>query len=128
MTKRYYRPALSLTRQQLQHSRAAERAAALLLGVPYNGERSIGNRTQVRVIDRPEHHCLCVRESDLDRYGNVPFVLVRKEDNRCTILGWVMGREARKIGRRADNGDMKRMPMWMVEDYLLHPITTLESV
>jgi hypothetical protein len=102
---------------------AGELAAAILLGVEWTGEAcdtqsaDIGTRTQVRTLTRASSRRLLVRPYDLRKYGNVPFVLVRmQEDKRTfTILGWCMGDEVPQRGELTDGGNPDRPLVYLVD-------------
>ncbi len=115
---------------------AAELAASLMLGVawttsekndPYGAD--IGERTQVRSSGKlRSSHSLIVRSRDIEKYGDVPFLLVIQEGKAFRILGWMMSFEALKVGRLWDGGDSKRPDAWFVHESLLHHIQTLKVV
>lgn len=115
---------------------AAELAAALLLDVPWTASLlndpcgpDIGSRTQVRSSNRPRnHHSLIVRPRDIEKYNDVPFVLVIQRGCHFTIKGWMMAFEATKEGRLWNGGDRQRPDAWFVGEEKLHDITTLSWV
>jgi hypothetical protein len=114
---------------------AAEFAASKIFNVKWTAAHpnsppdgpDIGNRTQVRHIARPSSKCLLVRPSDLQKYGNVPFVLVRRQGNQFTLLGWIMAEEAQGIVPLTDKGN-GRPPAWFVPEYFLHSIEKLRNI
>jgi hypothetical protein len=114
----------------------AELAASLLLGVPWTAGRSadkygpdIGTRTQVRSSNKPRSsHCLIVRPRDIEKYGNVPFVLVIQAGRLFRIHGWTMALDAATDEFRWDGGDRQRPEAWFVPEAKLLPIDTLEGV
>lgn len=125
------------TREMEDGGAAAEMAAALMLGVPWSASLpghgqngpDIGTRTQVRSsnVRRASHH-LIVRDRDISKYGDTPFVLVIQQDRTFRILGWMMSHEARRIGRVWDGGDRSRPPAYFVHQSYLLPIETLEGI
>lgn len=114
----------------------AELAASLLLGVPWTARydddpcsADIGTRTQVRSSNKPRpSHCLIVRQRDLDKYGNVPFLLVIQTGQMFRIHGWMMAFDAARPEFLWDGGDPARPKAWFVPERRLHPIETLEGV
>jgi hypothetical protein len=112
--------------------RAAELAAARYYRVAWTSSRpdahrdgpDIGRRTQVRHIGNPTHS-LIVRPREIERYGNVPFVLVFRAGRTFTIRGWVMAYEARRVGRWTNAGRADRPPAWFVAQGLLRPAEEL---
>lgn len=122
------------TREMEAGGAAAEMATALLLGVPWAaGEPGndpygpdIGTRTQVRSSNKPRpRHSLIVRSRDIEKYGDVPFVLVIQTGRVFTIHGWMMAFEAVKKGRLWDGGDGGRPEAWFVPEEKLHDIDSL---
>ena len=115
---------------------AAELAASLILRVPWTASIAdnyfgpdIGVRTQVRSSNKLRRsHCLIVRERDLDKYGNVPFVLVIQTFNTFKIHGWMMSVEATTAGNLWDGGDSGRPPAWFVPEAKLYSIDTLKDI
>ncbi len=118
----------SITRDDEVGGHAGELAAALMLGVDWTGMKSsnfssnsssnsadVGHFTQVRTLTRDTSRCLLVRPHDLEKYGNVPFVLVRRSGNRFYLLGWIWGFEAKTLGRMTDGGDKTRPPVYLVD-------------
>lgn len=114
---------------------AAELAVSVYLGVRWAGAvgnssygPDVGERTQVRSSNRPrKHHCLIVRQRDIDKYGNVPFVLVIQEGNRFEIKGWAWAQDAVRRGRFSDGGDKDRPKAWFLGEEFLRPIEDLED-
>jgi hypothetical protein len=116
-------------------AQAAELAAAKWFRVPWTsslpGARKdgpdIGRRTQVRRI---QHHSrsLIVRPSDIDKYGNVPFVLVYQGGDQFTLLGWIMAYDARRVGEWTKAGRIDRPPAWFVSQCRLRAIEALTDV
>lgn len=109
----------------------AELAVAKYYGVPWTASLpghtakspDVGARTQVRssFVQRSSHH-LQIRNRDIDKYGNVPYILVIQTGNIFEIKGWIMCEEGLKVCRVYDaNG---RPPVFQVhESKLLHPDT-----
>lgn len=114
----------------------AELAASLMLGVEWTASKSndpfgpdIGTRTQVRSSNKPRgHHSLIVRPRDIEKYGDVPFLLVIQNGPNFVIKGWMMALEATRVGRLWDGNDRQRPEAWFVPEEKLHPIETLEVV
>lgn len=113
---------------------AAEMALAQYLGVEWTARDSqdpkgpdVGERTQVRSshVERAFHH-LIVRTRDIEKYGNVPFVLVIRKGNAFFVKGWMMSYEAVNVGRWWDGGDSGRPPAYFVPEDKLYSIDTLE--
>lgn len=117
------------------HGYCGELAAALLLGVEWTGGAEdataagsdIGRQTQVRTLVHGTSHRLLVRPHDLHKYGNVPFVLVRREadGDTYTLLGWCYAFEVPLRGKLTDGGDPSRPPCYLVHPAALRPIDTL---
>jgi hypothetical protein len=112
---------------------AAELAAAIALNVYWTGSEGnssasdIGQRTQVRCLLKETSRCLLIRESEIRKYGNVPFVLVRYREGKFLILGWIMAEKAKEVGKLTDGGDASRPPMYLVEQKHLHSVFTLHN-
>jgi hypothetical protein len=114
---------------------AAELATAKLFGVPWTASLpgasrdgpDIGRRTQVRCPKRPGLR-LIVREWDIAKYGDVPFVLVYREGCRFTFPGWLMSHEARQVGQWTDAGRSDRGRAWFIDQRKLRPIKSLEDL
>lgn len=113
----------------------AELAAALMLGVEWSARNScdtngpdIGQRTQVRSSSKERSsHSLIVRSRDLEKYGNVPFVLIIQQGAKFRILGWMMAFEATQKGRLWD-GNNDRPQAWFVSQDYLHNTQLLRIV
>lgn len=114
----------------------AELAASILLGVEWTGEKNlgpyaadIGTRTQVRSSNKPRsRHSLIVRQRDLDKYGDVPFLLVIQTGNTFRIHGWMMAKEAAQDRFLWDGGDKTRPKAWFVPERFLYSIEKMEGI
>jgi hypothetical protein len=84
----------------------------------------IGSRTQVRssYIPRASHH-LQIRPKDIEKYGNVPYVLVIQNQNRFEIKGWIMAFDGLKVARVYDGNG--RPPVYQIHESKLLPPDTL---
>lgn len=108
---------------------ASELACALLLKLPWTASvqgsaygPDIGTRTQVRSTCKARvHHSLIVRDRDLCKYGNVPFILVVQEGKTFSLLGWLMAQDATVKGKFWDGG-LDRPGAWFVSQYKLRPM------
>ncbi len=125
-----------ISREDEAGGAAAELAVARLLGVEWTAGQpghdtygpDVGTRTQVRSSNkpRPSHH-LIVRSRDIEKYHDVPFVLVIQTGTQFDVKGWCMAYEALEIGRLWDGGNSQRPDAWFVHESKLHPIETLEN-
>lgn len=114
---------------------AAEIAAALFLGVPWTAQHAddpygadVGLRTQIRSTNKVRHsHSLIVRQRDLQKYGNVPFILVVQTGNRFELKGWAMAYDVKTRGREWDGGDHSRPPAYFLHESQLQPMATLTA-
>jgi hypothetical protein len=114
----------------------AELAASLMLGVCWtagmNDDRfgpDIGTRTQVRSSNKPRRsHCLIIRQRDIDKYGNVPFLLVIQTGNTFRVHGWMMAQEAAQDKFLWDGGDTTRPKAWFVPERFLHKVDEMEGM
>lgn len=122
-----------LTREIERMSAAAELAVSLYLGVKWTSSQTddafssdVGERTQVRSsgASRKKHN-LIVRQRDIEKYGDVPFVLVTWSDRIFTIRGWTMSCKTSLLGRFWDGGDSSRPKAWFVPENALCPIGML---
>ncbi len=97
--------------------------------MPDNGTKGpdIGKRTQVRSSNkyRPSHSLL-IRPRDIEKYGDVPYVLVIQNGCEFNIKGWIMAFDGLKIARVYD--DNGRPPVYMIHESKLHGPETLGSV
>ncbi len=124
-----------ITREDEIGGAQAELAAAKLLGVKWSaGEQEaprngpdIGHRTQVRHVWKAFSKSLIIRPWDIQKYGDVPFVLMRKQGPKFIAKGWIMGSEAMSICPLTDKGT-GRPPAWFVSENQLHPIQELRDV
>jgi hypothetical protein len=113
----------------------AEFAASRIFGVKWSaGERNarkdgpdIGRRTQVRRVIKLSSKSLIIRPWDLQKYGDVPFLLMRQEGNVFAARGWIMACEAGRVCQLTDKGT-GRPPAWFVRESQLHPIEHLKDV
>ncbi len=115
---------------------AAELAMSLLFRVEWTAcsnpspmTPDIGLRTQVRSTQKPRsHHHLIIRQKDLSKYGNVPFILVVQNGSTFDPRGWIMSHDAIKAGRLWDGGDRSRPEAFFVPEGKLLSISELEDV
>lgn len=113
---------------------AGELAVATALGAAWHAETTldtsgpdVGRATQVRTLTRPTSKRLLVRPHDLRKYGDVPYVLVRRDgDREFTLLGWIYGDDVPVRGRKTDGGDPSRPPMYLVDPDDLEPMAGLK--
>jgi hypothetical protein len=112
----------------------SELATSLLLNCEWSASQDghdskgpdVGTRTQVRSSNKPRnHHSLIVRSKDIEKYGNVPFVLVIQTGKRFEVKGWMMAFDALTAGKLWDGGDRSRPDAWFVPEEKLLPIETL---
>ena len=66
-----------------------------------------------------------IRPRDIEKYGDVPYVLVIQTKNEFEIKGWTMAFEGLKVARCYD--DNGRPPVYLVHESKLNPPDTLPA-
>jgi hypothetical protein len=106
---------------------AGEIAAAKALGLYWGGtvntfktEGDVGN-IEVRTRSKP-HYDLLVRDNDKNESV---FVLVTGKSPKYNVVGWILGKDAKKTEWYADYGN--RPPAYFVPQNCLRPIEELKN-